>query len=66
MMAGLAALLEITTAGPGPINGCSDPLLVSYLAVLLLSIHRRPIIVTILNFEDKQADGSDLEQQKYS
>ena len=61
MMAGLAALLEITTAGPGPINGRSDPLRVSQLlAVLFLSIHRRPIIVTLLNFEDKQADGTDL------
>jgi len=60
MTAGLAALLDITTAGPGPINGSSDPLRVSCLAVLFLSIHRRPIVVTILNFEDKQADGSDL------
>jgi hypothetical protein len=58
-MAGLAALSEITTAGPGPINGCSDPLRVSCLAVLFLSIHRRPINVSILNFEDKQDDGSD-------
>jgi hypothetical protein len=60
MTAGLAALLEITTAGPGPINGCSDPRRVSCLAVLFLSIQRRPMIVTILNSEDKQPDGSDL------
>ena len=60
MVAGLAALLEITTAGSSPINGCSDPLRVSYLADLLLSIHWRPIIVTMLNSEDKQGDCSDL------
>lgn len=59
-MAGLAALSEVTTAGPVPINGRYDPLCVSCLAVLFLSIHLRPIIVTVLNFEDKQADGSDL------
>jgi hypothetical protein len=60
MMAGLAALSEITTAGPGPINGRSDPLRVCCSAVLFLSIHRPPVIVTILSFEDKQADDSDL------
>lgn len=59
-MARWAALAEIPAAVPGPINGRSDPVLVSFSSVLSPSIRLCPTVVIVLNFEDKQPDPSDL------